>query len=146
MGEQKRMTGDEIVKQLRRLMERDYFHRIHKSSTRMHKNISLESIYSQPDAFQPNWTIPSAEWFFLCDRVEQTCQLDFLELEHKRRLEYARIEHERRMEVIEAEAVLLDERCRRLAEQIAPSNARLDALAGTFSAAPGTFDDEEMPY
>lgn len=71
---------------------------------------------------------------------------ELLEAEHRQRMEYARIEHERRMEAIEAEAAFFDQRCRLLAEQLAPSNARLDKLVGTFKAPPGAFDDEEPCY
>jgi hypothetical protein len=72
--------------------------------------------------------------------------VELLEAEHRQRLEYARIEHERRIELIEAEAAFFDQRCRLLAEQITPSNARLDRLVGTFKAEPGVFDDEEPCY
>jgi hypoxanthine phosphoribosyltransferase len=71
---------------------------------------------------------------------------ELLEAEHRQRMEYARIEHERRMEAIEAERAYFDERCRQLAEQITPSNARLDRLVGMFKAPPGAFDEEEPCY
>ena len=41
---------------------------------------------------------------------------------------------------------MVDEIYRRLAEEISPSNARLDRLVGTFKAPPGAFDDEEPCY
>jgi hypothetical protein len=69
---------------------------------------------------------------------------ELLEAEHRQRMKYARIEHERRMEAIEAEAAFFDQRSRDLAEQLAPSNARLDKLIGTFKAPSGTFDNEEL--
>jgi hypothetical protein len=39
-----------------------------------------------------------------------------------------------------------DEALRREAELITPSNERLRAMIGRFTPAPGTFDDEEMPF
>ena len=79
-------------------------------------------------------------------RLEVPRLTALLEAEHRQRMEYARIEYERRIELIEAEAALIDARCRRLASEITPGNERLDAMAGTFSAPAGIFKDEEMPY
>jgi hypothetical protein len=79
-------------------------------------------------------------------QAEHLRRLELLEVEHRQRMEYARIEHERRMEVIEAEAILADVKCHRLAEEIAPSNERLLAMVGKYTAPPGTYDNEEMPY
>jgi len=84
---------------------------------------------------------PGFEWM----ESESLRRLELLEKEHRQRMEYARIEHERRMQLIEDEADWIDQKCRRLAEEITPSNDRLMAMAGQFTAPPHEFDDEEMP-
>jgi hypothetical protein len=74
---------------------------------------------------------------------QERLRLKLVEAEHQQRIESTRIEQDRRMELIEAEAALQEARCRRVAEEITPNNTRLDAMAGTFTAPPGSFDDED---